>query len=350
MFYQRAKLLIVMLWVGFLSSACAPSLRARLDTSYRGRIVFPPPPEKPRIEFWMSIYEILPQGKKLTDILAGSASTEPAYIPIIPRPFGVFVKENTLYIVDNALPRLTRIDLASGRAEHFGIQPSPAQDTPVDLVVDSSDRIYVTDSAVGRVFVYMPDGRFERFLTKKDSFSRPTGIAIDNDKGILYIADTPEHCIKVFDREGHFLKRIGRRGRNPGEFNYPVHLAFRAGKLYVVDSMNFRIQVFDSQGKLLKVFGHLGDTYADLERPKGIGVDSFGNIYIADALQDMIKVFDPEGRLLLFFGNTGRALGNFSMPIDVFVDDKNRIFVADSANMRVQVFRLLEGGERHEAY
>jgi len=107
--------------------------------------------------------------------------------------------------------------------------------------------------------------------------------------------------------------------------------------------LNFRVQVFDSAGKFLGKFGRQGDTYADLEKPKGVSSDTFGNVYIVDALQDMIKIFNSEGKLLLFFGENGRAPGNFFMPSGIFVDAHNRIFVADTYNMRVQAFRLLEG-------
>ncbi len=341
---RENRLILLGICIVALSGGCAPKLVAHLDDAYRGKIVFPPPPESPRIEFLMSIYKILPPRKSLVDVLAGPLPPDAAYLPVLPRPFGLYVRGEALYIVDPSLPRLTRIDLRTGATRHFGLQMEPAHISPVDIAVDAEGRAYVTDSSLRRVFVYSPKGRFERFLAPSGTFKRPTGIDIDSEGAIIYVADTLAHNIKVLDLQGNLLKTIGKRGTAPGEFNYPVHLAFRDGKLYVVDAMNFRVQVFDRDGHFLRVFGHHGDTYADLQSPKGIGVDSFGNIYITDAVQDMVKVFNPEGKLLLFFGESGRKLGQFSMPEDIFVDEKNRIFVADMANMRVQIFRLLEAG------
>lgn len=340
-YLREDKVLALILFCAMLSGGCAPELRAYFDDVYRGQIVFPPPPAEPKIEFLMSIYKITPPGRSLTDVFAGPLGSDPAYVPVLPRPTGLYVRGENLYIVDPSVPRITWIDLSSGSAKHFGLQLEPAHSTPVDIAVDSEGRSYVTDSTEARVFVYTPEGRFDRFLAPEGTFQRPTGIDIDQEHGIVYVADTLAHDIKVLDLRGNLIKVIGKRGEGPGEFNYPVHLCFKNGKLYVVDAMNFRVQVFDAEGNLIRLFGRPGDTYADLQRPKGIGVDSFGNIYIADALQDMVKVFDQEGNLLLFFGERGRKLGQFSMPQDIFVDEEDRIFISDMANMRVQVFKLI---------
>ena len=54
------------------------------------------------------------------------------------------------------------------------------------------------------------------------------------------VSDSDEHCIKVFNREGHFQYKFGKRGKGDGEFNYPRFLSVTQSKhLLVCDGNNF---------------------------------------------------------------------------------------------------------------
>ncbi|HAK59476.1 MAG TPA: hypothetical protein DCO77_03700, partial [Nitrospiraceae bacterium] len=113
----------------------------------------------------------------------------------------------------------------------------------------------------------------------------------------------------------------------------------RNGKVYVTDTSNFRVQVFDQDGKFLMKVGGVGDTPGAFTRPKGLGIDSEGNVYVADAAFNNVQMFDENGRLLLYFGGIGKSPGFFLMPAGLSVDEKDRVYVADSLNGRVQVFQ-----------
>ena len=57
-----------------------------------------------------------------------------------------------------------------------------------------------------------------------------------------------------------FISEFGRRGAGPGEFNFPTHINVdAAGRVYVTDSLNCRIQVFDASGQFQRAFGSAGD-------------------------------------------------------------------------------------------
>jgi len=78
----------------------------------------------------------------------------------------------------------------------------------------------------------------------EESFSGIAGLAIDG-RGRIYVADTRDSEIRVFDREGAFLFRIGRQGGGPGEFEGPCCLRFDGGgRLWVRDGGNARYSVF----------------------------------------------------------------------------------------------------------
>jgi DNA-binding beta-propeller fold protein YncE len=109
--------------------------------------------------------------------------------------------------------------------------------------------------------------------------------------------------------------------------------------------MNFRIQVFDRNGKFLRQIGRHGDGPGAFARPKGIALDSDGHLYVADAAFNNVQVFDAQGRVLMAFGGFGRSSGALSLPLGVFIDRYDRIYVADRYNNRVQIYEYL-GGSR----
>ncbi|WP_228856450.1 6-bladed beta-propeller [Desulfomarina profundi] len=77
-------------------------------------------------------------------------------------------------------------------------------------------------------------------------FNNPIGIAIAGRE--IFISDTGNNRIQVFDLDGKFLRMFGGQGNGPGELDRPMHLDIHAGKLYVAEYLNDRIQVFSLDG------------------------------------------------------------------------------------------------------
>jgi hypothetical protein len=76
---------------------------------------------------------------------------------------------------------------------------------------------------------------------------RPVAMALGPDG--LYIADALDCAIKVFSRDGRFLRSFGRKGGGPGELNFPSGVAAAGDAIVVADKLNFRIQIFDGEGR-----------------------------------------------------------------------------------------------------
>lgn len=345
---QRAtacSLWLLPLAVCLFGSGCTTAVRAQVDDALAGKLVWPSPPETPRIEYLWSLYAFLPEGEKESRELYEEldAAGDRALMPYLLRPNSLAADASgRLFILDQAVPRLSVVDLKTMKAVHFGTEGEGRLLMPVAVAVDVKENVYVTESEFPKVNRYAADGRFTGVLGTDGLFKRPTGIACDNRSGRVFVVDTGAQDIKVLDSTGRHLFSFGRRGDGDGEFNYPTHIAAdQNGKLYVTDALNFRVQIFDQDGRFLGKFGKHGDTYADLDRPKGTAADTFGNIYVTDAAQDMVKIFDSSGKLLLFFGETGRLPGNFIMPLGISIDNQNNIYIADTYNMRVQAFRLI---------
>lgn len=170
---------------------------------------------------------------------------------------------------------------------------------------------------------------------------RPTGLAFDSDRGLLFVADTVAHDIKVFDEAGMLVDTIGSPGEHPGQFNAPTHLTFADGLLYVSDTFNNRIQVFDREGKLVRGFGDRGLLIGNLTRPKGVAVGDAGIVYVVESYYGHLLAFNAKSQLLLGINSSGLKQGEFFLPSGVWTDKKGRIYLADMFNGRVVVFQFL---------
>lgn len=244
------------------------------------------------------------------------------------------VSRAAVFVFDEAAGKLELWERA-GSAQRFvspiGIANGRAGES---LVSDAELRIVVRLDADGQ-----PLGAIGAGLLK-----RPTGIARDAKQGRIFVADTHDHDIKVFDDDGRLIDRWGRRGDQAGELNFPTHLTWSHGMLYVTDAINARVQVFDSLGQSVRQIGRRGLYVGNLVRPKGVAADDEGNLYVVESMHDTLLVFDSQARLLLSIGGTGSDVGRFYLPTGVWVDARNRVFVADMFNGRVVVFQFLGGG------
>jgi len=317
------------------------------STRYEPVLVWPSPPQTPRIQYLQSIsgpsdIDVKKSWfKKAIDTIFGKETIE----DIMLRPYGVFADSERIYVTDPGVFLLHVFDMQDRR--YFQIKKVNGEEliSPIGIAVDRNGEIYLSDSMLRRIVVFNREGRYLRDIGSPDVFIRPAGIAIDEER--IYIVDTHGHHVLVFNKkDGKFIFSFGKNGSGKGDFNYPTNIFIgRDGLLYITDSLNFRIQIFDRKGNCLSAFGKHGDGTGDFSKPKGIAVDSEGHIYVADAHFDNIQIFNRDGRLLLGFGNTGRGRGEMILPAGIFIDEKDRIYIADSYNNRIQVFQYLKENE-----
>jgi DNA-binding beta-propeller fold protein YncE len=185
------------------------------------------------------------------------------------------------------------------------------------------------------------DGELVRVVAHGD-LQRPSSVAFDPTRRLLYVGDSKAHVVHVFDEQGARLASLGSLGGGAGQFNSPTHLALTpAGDVVVTDALNFRVEVLGADGQYRRQIGRIGDGAGNFAAPKGVAVDREGHIYVADAMFDAVQIFDAEGRLLLGFGEQGQQAGQFWIPNGLYIDDDQRLYVADAYNRRIQVFQIV---------
>src|SRR5438309_1523334 len=112
-----------------------------------------------------------------------------------------------------------------------------------------------------------------------------------------------------------FSSSFGMLGHDNGQFSYPTAIAINSTDfVYVADTYNARIQIFDSSGNWKKSFGTLGNASGQFSYPHGIAINSTGFVFVADAGNNRIQIFDSSGNWRQTIGGdgSGRANGKFS--------------------------------------
>ena len=309
-------------------------------------IVWPKPPEIPRIRFVAAVSK--PQDlqirpgvfRRFFDYLTGKTE-----VPMV-APYGVETDSaGRLYVVDTFLRTVHVFDFTGSAYYSF---PSDQANlvSPIDIAIENArGNIYVSDSKEGVVQVFTDAGKNFVGEIGKGVLERPTGIAVNEKTSELLVVDTLNACVFRFDLADHKLKgKFGGSGKAEGELNFPTNISVNSdGIIFASDSLNFRIQEFTPDGKFLRAFGSIGTGPGHFSRPKGVAVDSDGNIYVVDSLFDNVQVFDRESRLLMAFGRPGNGYGEFWLPTGIFIDQNDRIYVSDPYNKRVQIFQYLKG-------
>jgi hypothetical protein len=169
---------------------------------------------------------------------------------------------------------------------------------PHGIHVDRDGNVWVTDARVaspaelnkfpgedkkGSVVVkFSPDGKVLMTLgtpgvrgNPLDALTDPNDVVTDPGNGDIYVAESHTDVrdpnlvgrISVFDRNGKFLRIIGKTGTGPGEFRTPHMIKFDSqGRLIVADRHNHRIQILTKDGKYLGEYREFSPRERDRDR------------------------------------------------------------------------------------
>lgn len=264
-------------------------------------------------------------------------------------PNGVAVDSKGLvYIADSKVRAIFIVNVDTGEYKMIKNGSDASFKWLTGLAIDDTDRLFVSDSSLKHVLVFDPNHKFEGVIS--EGLYDPGGIAIDNENRLLYVTDAEQDLVMVYDADPPYklLRRLGKPGSKhtstaEGEFAKPTNVAVdKEGNVYVADTWNNRIQVFDADGEFIRAWGKNGDGPGYFARPKGIAIDRDGHVWVADAVQDRVQVFTPEGRLLIYMGGHGLYPGQFQSLINLTIDKKSRVLTTEQMPGRMQVFAYID--------
>ncbi|MBI5022348.1 MAG: 6-bladed beta-propeller [Ignavibacteriales bacterium] len=308
--------------------------------SSSAELVWPQLPQKTRVKHLRTISNLDEVASekgffsRVLSFLFGGMETRHGFV----QPVGITVSPSgVIYISDPGAKCIHILNLDDKEYSVITETKIGRFQSPVGLAFASNGYLYISDSERKEILVLDDDLSLQFVI--RNNFVRPTGIQIINGK--LYIVDTGQNKIFVFDLSGNYISEFGKRGSGDGEFNYPVQLC-AGNSMYIVDALNFRIQMCDASGKFMGQFGGVGNSGGSFANPKSIALDSEGHVYVTDALMDNFQIFDNNGVLLLVVGSKGSGDGEFMNPSGIAIDKNDTIYIVDSLNKRLQIFRYMK--------
>ncbi len=186
-------------------------------------------------------------------------------------------------------------------------------DHPHGLSFAPNGDLYVADSQNTRISIFDPTGKqIGQFGTPGDTskgeapggtFREPWSVAVGKD-GMTYVADTWNHRVQVFDANHQFVRMWGhfeqvnnnQAGAVDGLWGPRDIVVDAQNHVYVADTGNKRIRVYDNMGKFLYNIGAPGAGQGQLNEPVGMVIDpKTEHLYVADTWNRRIEVFDLKG-------------------------------------------------------
>jgi hypothetical protein len=149
-------------------------------------------------------------------------------------------------------------------------------------------KVFVSDSLAHCVKAYqdgVKTGQFGSFGIGPNQFDFPAGLWVAAD-GTLFVIDQNNDRVQVLDQNGNFLRQFTLRpgsvsgmasGRSQGI------TGDNQGRLYVADTFQGYIKVFDVRGNLLGIMSSYGDAAGQMQSPGGVAMDAQGRLWVADA-------------------------------------------------------------------
>ena len=280
--------------------------------------------------------------------MAAAAATADAYDSVqnlpplslasMKRPVAAAASHDTLYILDGKADELF---LAGFSGAPLKAAPETGLDSPRDVALSEEGRVYVADTGNDRIVVFDRTGQRAGTIghsgSEPGALKSPGSVAVGSD-GRLYVADTGNDRVQVFAPGGILLYAFGQSGKQPGAFDSPSKVAVDlSDDIYVIDRSGRRLQKFDPQARLL--------ASVDLEerfhiRAVDVAIDPFGFAYLLDEDQGILVELDSHGQFSGRLGSRGDGPGQFLKPRGLGLAPDGMLFVVDTGNKRLDRFVL----------
>lgn len=301
-------------WLLCIANFCGGCSTARPRVEY---VYYPKPPAVARavhLISFNSLGELAPRKHSFGDLLRGGS-----FSPTVETPAGVAYRDGHLYVCDIGANAVHDWDLATGLPGSARLAAHRFE-KPVDVDVDEQGTIFVVDSGARQLAMFNARGSSETMpLTQADRAAwQPVAVAAGR---LVYVVDVKNHGVHaLLGPDGAEPIAFGEAGSGEGQLYMPAGVAVdSAGNVYVSDSLNGRVQVFDEERHPIRTIGQPGDRYGDLGSPRGLALSPQGVLFIADPQFAHVHLFNTDGALLMLLGGPGEGPGDTPLPVGVAV-------------------------------
>lgn len=220
----------------------------------------------------------------------------------------------------------------------YGISKDDTMISPNAVAFDKSGNIYVTDTGNERILVFNRRGNFKfkiEHMPKpkeyvSDNMYTPLGVAIGKD-GRIY-ATSIVSGLFIFESNGKFEKHV--------PIPSAVQVYTKDDKVYVTTKE--ALFVLDYKGEILQHIGKKGRALGEFEYPNDVVVDAEGNIIVSDTQNMRIQKLDSKGKPISYMGTPPKSLDDsdrlFGLGTGMTIDGDGRIYIADAFHHAIRVF------------
>jgi hypothetical protein len=279
------------------------------------------------------------------------------------RPWGIAAApDGSIYVTENGGYRLIKLSAAGvqqwtvGQAGVYGNDNAHLGNwwagPEGNLAIDAAGRIYVPDTGNHRIQVFNPNGSyfttFGSYGNGPNQFDCPAGVAISPVNGDIFVVDRCNQRIQVYTSGFVYKTTLGvldETGTDNRHFNWPWGVAVDAsGNIYVADTENHRVQKCTLSGTSYSCITFVGETGVFNDdfwhlHPLAVAVDNAGRVYVVDEWNNRVQVFDSAGAYLTTIGGSwGARTGELRGPSGIAVDSAGNVYVTDRDNHRIQKF------------
>ena len=255
------------------------------------------------------------------------------------------IDANTVLVTEWGSGDLKVFDFSQKKTSNLFKSQFSLFENPVDIAIDDEKNILVADQKKGVITVFDRNLESIALMDGNIEFEKLEKIAIDSVTQTIYASDSVLNKVFAFDKSGQLLFEIGGDEDSEARLKSPHGLAIDLeGNLYIADTGNSKIKIFNNAGNFLKTFKlkqKKGDSV--LKKPWDLAFDSQGRLHIIDQGSAALITFAQNGELL--FATMAKEPTNHSMglnrPNDIHIDSKDRIIITDDLNHRFSVWQVL---------
>ncbi len=258
---------------------------------------------------------------------------------------------------------------ASAAVTHKYLSQLTGFSNPTAVAFDAVGDVYIVDTqaktvdrfnSAGTPLPFSVSGSSKLVGTPSGSFEEPSGVAVNDENGDVYVSDGAGHVVDVFSSSGEYLSQLTGTCKTGGEspppcagssfipFVRPWGLAVDQSThdLYVTDRENHTVDVFSSTGTYLSQFGDgVLSTVGESVATNDLTEDA----YVGDSAPDVIYIFDSMGSIVPpAWAGAKTPAGSFDGGfVYVGIDPTTRhVYVADTSLHEVDEF----GASAEEEY
>jgi DNA-binding beta-propeller fold protein YncE len=207
---------------------------------------------------------------------------------------------------------------------------------PMGIFYDRrTGEIYVADTSNDLIGIFNAKGVSLFSLGANEDIKGPVK-AITDTKGRILVLDN-ERKLKVLNYRGEYLEDLDLPGLPPKK-SIGAMAVDAVGNLYIAENETAQILVFGPDLRLKTKFGGKGTEKGQFQSVGAIAVGGDGRIYVTDHLATPVQVFDGDGKFLIGWGKHETGVENFSLPGGIAVDSKGRVFIVDTLRHEIKIF------------